>query len=563
MPSDPTVLNTHPDPKAEAGDRRQRALGVLMIVAAFGLLGYNSLASAWHRTWLREAYVPQLEADVRRSPADGPALALLGGRFAQAGDPRAGATLQKAIDAGENTPALWQTLAAVKCFLGDRQGAVQALQDGKRAQGGDNANMDAAIDKVQGMSSKADPRALAQAACPGFPNVLVDAYAQGSYLNGLVAWWGKKHPADSGFATRQEWASDEPQNQQAQQLWAAALIMNERPTDAVGVLENVVNANPNSADAHKALAESMEAAGMNGPAAIGYLETLKLEGGGGSLDALLGLGRCAQLAGLPYARAAFLRATTLTPSSTDAWIGLGRAEMATSPRESIAAFETAAKLQPTRTDYLLDYALALENAGRNEDALAAIDKFVAGNPQNFAGYYQRGHLFMTDHSSTNYLASAASDMKQAVKLAPHNAFAERDLGVILLQQGDTSGARDELVDAVKDDPYDAGAHRALGQAYGKLGQSKGAAKSSQIADEITGIDRQLASLQSPTVKQYEDAGYHKTLARLDYVMGQPMAAVHEVQIVQEIQHDPKSFDAQYQHIRGDVAAVLGADAVGR
>lgn len=65
---------------------------------------------------------------------------------------------------------------------------------------------------------------------------------------------------------------------------------------------------------------------------------------------------------------------------------------------------------------------------------------------------------------SNTLAEAESALRQAVHLEPHNPFALRTLGTLLLMQGDAAAAVDPLRQAIRQAPQDLLALLSLAQA---------------------------------------------------------------------------------------------------
>ena len=135
---------------------------VLLIVAGL------RVADAWHQTERREAFLPQIEVLARRDPHDGPLLALLGARRAEAHDPTAADALRHAVVSGEGTEPVWQALAAATAAIGDRSRALADLKLGRKALGTAPA-LDDALARAEALGPAPDPIALAQAIAPDGP----------------------------------------------------------------------------------------------------------------------------------------------------------------------------------------------------------------------------------------------------------------------------------------------------------------------------------------------------------------------------------------------------------
>ena len=85
-------------PAPAAGKRRLSRPAVALLVLVVLVLLAAVLGSAWQQTRLREAYLPDLEAQAQRSPTDGRLLALLGARLMEAGEQDAAAeTLRRGV----------------------------------------------------------------------------------------------------------------------------------------------------------------------------------------------------------------------------------------------------------------------------------------------------------------------------------------------------------------------------------------------------------------------------------------------------------------------------------
>ena len=300
----------------------RRALRAAVLLLLLALVGWQ-LADAWRQTARREAFLPALEAQALKTPNDGPLLALLGGRRAEAHQASAADALRRAIVAGEQSDIVWQTLAGAVAAGGDRPRALADLRLGINALGAVPSLKDAQA-RAEALGPSPAPGALNQAISPEGAKPLVDAYTRGSFLNGLMQWWGHRFPEQSGFATREEWVRQAPDDAQAQRLWGLALRENGRLPEAGAALARAVDLAPRSPAAHLAFADALQQGGFAEKAGLEYIACLKLRPDW--LPALLGLGNNALGDHLSHATPAFRRATQIAPQSADAWVGLGRAE---------------------------------------------------------------------------------------------------------------------------------------------------------------------------------------------------------------------------------------------
>ena len=480
--------------------------GRLALIAILGLIGLSVWAKAqWSQSLLREAYLPQLETRARQLPSDGRLLALLGARQAQAHDPDCVQTLTQAIANGERDPSVPIALAWIYASIGNNDQALATLRTGQQAQNGATSEIDKALSRVEDVPASADPSQWATAVEPEGPQALVADVARPGALDGLEQWWGRRHPEQSGFATREQWAKDEPNDAEVQRLWGLALLLNQRVLEATDVLQKAEQLAPNSAAIHIAIAQALEAGGDDQRALDAYAETLKLDPN--SVQALIGVGRISLDRRSLDARAAFLKATALAPTSVPAWIGLGRADQLEEDfqAESLHAFETAANLAPDRTDYLADYSQSLVDNGRYDDAEAVVRKYIVTAPTDEAGHYQLGHILLLNNPTPARLAEALSETLKADGLAQHSAPIDQQLGEIRLRLGNADDAIRSLQNAVADDPRDFRAMRILARAYGSAGRTDLSIQMSARAEGLYQAQMKREQLARKTRVEQPDA----------------------------------------------------------
>ena len=391
------------------------------------------LPRAWQETQRREAYLPQLEAMARRDPYDGRLFALLGGRQLEAGEvSEAAATLERALNAGEKTEPVWLNFAAAKAATGERRAPAYlrvAMRDLN------TPGIAAAQARCAALRRDASPLAIAGAICPQGPEPLVRAYSPGSFLNGLVEWWGRQRPEQSGFATRQDWASEEPNDPQAQRLWAEALMQNRRLPEAAAALQNALALAPDSPESHMDAALLLAGQGQLPQAALQYVTCLKLRPRW--LPALLGLGQTLLTVGLPATAAnVYTEATQVAPDSADAWVGRGQAVSASAGYvSSLQAFQTATRLAPSRTDYYDTYSQCLSTAGRWGDAESVLRRRLAVAPADTMSHYLLGRILLHYNATPAREAEAKAQTEVALRLAPQYEPLHQQMADILLREG--------------------------------------------------------------------------------------------------------------------------------
>jgi len=536
---------------------RPAALLFAVLVLSGAAIGFW-FADAWGKTARREAYLPQLEAQSRSSPYDGPLLALLGARLAEAHQQQAAAdALRRSLACGEQSAVVYQTLAASLAASGDHRRALNDLRLGLRSLPGGTPDLDAALDRARALGPNADSPALAQAICPDGPAPLVAAYAQGSSLNAVVSWWGRRHPAQSGFATRQAWAAEEPRDAQAQRLWGLALMTNRRLPEAGAVLANAAALAPRSPATHLAYAQALEAGGLTSKAGLEYIAALNLRPDWP--PALLGLGRNSQAAGLKYARQAFTRATQFAPDSASAWIGLGRACLQHDEDIALAvrAFQAAARLAPARTDFLDDYAEALGKGGHSDEAEALLRRRLAEAPGDFVCRYRLGGLLMNSRPSPARLREAQAQTEESLRLSPHGAGAELQMGTILLNEGREGGALAALKASVADDPYQVQSRNLLAKVYGGLGQAALAQQASAQAARLFALQQRSNVLGNQRDRRFLEPGYHQELARLYRRTGELDKVAQEQALLDLLRRDPQVAARSYREYQASLARALG------
>ncbi len=558
----------HPAERSSPSSARSTAptVNVAGVAAACACLLLLALwlwaASSWRATALREAYLPQLEQQAAHDPYDGALWTLVGAREAEARDPGASQSLIAALRDGENTEQVWQTLAAVDALLGDRGRAMATLGKGRDILQGHSQAIDAALIRCQAVAQNAPPAVLASAICPDGPSGLARHYTGGSIFNSIVEWWGHLHPGESGFTTRQDWASQQPNNFQAQILWGEALLTNRRLPEAALVLNRAVTLAPSSPQALLGLAQVLQAAGRSQDAATEYLQSLKIAPN--SVTALIGLGQVSTAAGLAYARPAFLKATRIAPGNADALVGLGTADTGHDQylQECVSAFRRAVALSPERTDFFDNYADSLARTGKHAQAEVLLQKRLAAQPFDVAGHILYGSLLLQENPTKDRLAQAEAQTRDVLNAslyttitAKQRAVVEAQLGEILLHENDVDGAVNYLQESIADDPYVAEPHSNLARAYAGRGKIQLAAQQQALASSIYNTLQTIAVLESK--ERFLDLDYHRRLASLYRKTGNAAKAAAQMQIVDVIQRNPAAAAKSYVDLQADVHIALG------
>ena len=504
---------------------------LLSLICLCAVIGAFALASAWTRTARREAYLPDLEAQARRSPHDPALLALLGGRLAEAREyDAAERTLQKAVGDGAQDAPVWLTWAACDAALGRPVKAGAVLRLGQRQRAAAPA-IRAALERCRPLGAAPSPAALAQAICPDAAEPLVGAYASGSLLNPLAEIWGRRHPAQSGFETRRRWARERPGDVGVQVLWVDALARNRRPAEAEQAAQGAIQEAPGDAEAHRALADVLFQGGAFVKAGLEYKECLRLRPDW--LPAEIGLGRVAvEKKLIPLAVQMFERATKQDPNSTDAWIGLGRAYLNQRLRadKSLTAFQTAARLSPNRTDYFPYYSDTLVSTYHPDQAEALLRRRLRDTDADARSHYLLALILLNNSPTPARQAEAEAHLRDSLRLEPDAPSVKVRLAQVLLDQSQYQAAEGLLVSSLRDDRYSPLAMSLLARACLGLGQTERAKVAQENSARLSAYTQAIAELQAKEDANPLDPSLHERLASLYGGGGQQEQADREAQM---------------------------------
>jgi tetratricopeptide (TPR) repeat protein len=506
---------------------RWLAPAALLLLAA-GLF----VERGWRATQLREAYLPELEAQAQAHPGDGGLLAVLGLRLSEAGDYGAAAhALQQSVAAGGGDEAVWLTWAAAAAASGDAAQAGAVLRLGLHDRPDLAPALHAAIERCRPLGANPAPVRLAQAICPGGTRLLARRCAAGSILNRFGDWCPWHRPETSGFATRERWARERPRDARAQRLWGEALARNRRLPEAEAVLRHAVELAPGSPEAHLALGDVLAARGAPAKAGLEYVAALKRRPDW--LPALLAFGRVAlEKTLIPIAVDVFERATRAAPKSADAWIGLGRAyyTQRLNLTKALAAYETAARLAPDRTDYFADYFKTLLATYRYDEAEAVVRRRLAAAPDDSECHFLLA-LALLDHRPTPARqAEAEQELRASLRYQPHAPAVEARLAQLLLRRGNAPEAITHAEAALKDDPYSLMAVMTLARAYRQVGRAKEAAAAGERLAWLSQYTQRAAFLEDQIHRQPDNRKAHEELAQLFAAGGEMEKAEREAEM---------------------------------
>ena len=158
---------------------------------------------------------------------------------------------------------------------------------------------------------------------------------------------------------------------------AAALHAAGRREESERVLRELLRREPEFAEAHNTLGVLRMEAGAPAEGAAEFQRALELESG--NANAANNLGNALRALRRPAeAERAYRRALELAPDWADPWNGLGALLVEISRIEdAIQAFERAIALDPRRHEARLNRAIALDTAGRRDEASLAYREFLA------------------------------------------------------------------------------------------------------------------------------------------------------------------------------------------
>jgi tetratricopeptide (TPR) repeat protein len=493
--------------------RRVRILGLALApVVAFAIF-IPAARPAYEATLRREAYLPELARLAQHSPFDGSVQALYAARLAQAGEyTPAAEALQRAVASGENPSLAWLALSASLSASGKKEQAFAALQMALRKS--DNpAEIQRVLARFESLPLSVSPAALAETLCPNGPEHLVAVYGSGSWLNGSVSWWGRNHPDQSGFATREQWAARQPANDRVQLLWSDALLRNRRYLEAATTAQRCLDRNPNQPEAHLLLGNCFTSQGASAKAGLQYVAALKQRPGW--TPALLGLGQCTlNLKLLGMGVDVYQKAIKAAPNSADAWIGLGIAYYNQRIRfgDSLAAFHRAEKLSPERSDYYADYSNSLRANFKFDEAEGLLRTRLAGATQDARCNYLLA-LLLEDHNPTPEREQEAEKrLRLALQVEPDQAAAAAQLGKVMLNKNPNEAVA-LLEKVVKSDLFDTASLMSLAQAYRKAGRPADAEKSQARFRQISHYVARQKYLEDQLRRQPLNVDLHLQLAR--------------------------------------------------
>jgi len=323
---------------------------------------------------------------------------------------------------------------------------------------------------------------------------LLSEVAAGSWLNPVSAWWGRRHPDQSGFATREEWARQEPGNATGQRLWGEALLRNRDLARAGVVLRQAADLEPGSATVHADLGDLYSSQGHSAAAEREYQAALRLD----EHDLAARLGLTSLYLARDKVREAVAQCQAAVrdhPQDADARIALGRVQMrwAAGLEDAVASFAHAAGLAPDRTDYLADYAEALRSTYRLDEAEALLRRRLQAAPEDARARYQLAYLLLHNRPEAGREKEAEQHLRAALAQAPTSPAAG-ELAQLLLRRGQARDAVTLLRQALAANPLDIGSARALAEVYRQMGDAAAARQARLRADRLSDTVARMQAL---------------------------------------------------------------------
>ena len=515
-----------------------------ILVLALGGLGVNSLIQANHGVWLREAYLDDLERYTRKSPKDGPALALLGGRlaevdrFADAAD-----ALSQAIQTGMRDELLWRAWAACLTASGQRPAARAVLEEARKGGASNPAAIDEALKRTEALPPGAADRTIAHALCPLGPGEVAQRYSQGSYLNNFHDGQARNDRAHSGFTYRERLVQANPDLLEAQLLWAEALRRNGRYGEAEQAAQKARTLAPDSLEAKLAYADILLAGGAAVKAALLYKQILAQKPDW--LPAVEGLGRAATQAKLHGLALKNLEpAVKRDPNNIEVWLALGKAYFYQGLRYDLclSAYQRAAALDPDRTDFLVAMADAYRANYKPAEAEALLRRRIAIAPRDAQAHYMLAFQLMTQQKTPAQEEEAEKHLRLSLRLDPAASSAKLLLAQILLDKNDPKQAADAgilLTQILEATPRDRTALRLMAQAYNQIGKPEKAKEILEIAADVSQTDDKIRRLVDQELLEPANSAIHQQLADLYRKTGEVDKAVQQEAMIKMLKTHPE------------------------
>lgn len=226
-----------------------------------------------------------------------------------------------------------------------------------------------------------------------------------------------------------------------QRLLALAYLKLDRRDDALASLKEAIRLRPELTKAHYDLGGAYYEIGDFTNAAGSFEEAIRINPD--FFDALIALGKTYQQSGLYVKAVDVLRkATVIRPDAIDAKTSLGVALiMAGQPEDAAQALQEAIRLSPQSAFAHATLGQAYRLMGKFQEALGALQEALRISPGDPLA---NNYLGQTYQSMERY-QEAVEAFKQAITLKPNFAEVHFNLGVLYLELGSQSQARQEYL----------------------------------------------------------------------------------------------------------------------
>jgi tetratricopeptide (TPR) repeat protein len=266
----------------------------------------------------------------------------------------------------------------------------------------------------------------------------------------------KQRKTDEGFRAAKFAYESDTENLENQLVLAAALGQGDHGNEAMKMLDNVIQRNPNFAEAFATRAllkvrnNSMPGALLDAEKALSIKPHLS------QLWEVVGFLR-QQLKNLPGAIEAMQNALTYSPDNVGYMVHLGELKRQTGlVSESITLLEKAASIAPNNADVWVNLGTALQEIKRVNEAKDAYERALQILPDQPEVTNNLGVMAQVE----GRLEEAVRYFKKAVEIKPNFAAAHCNLGVTLLELGQLGQA--SIRRALEINPANAEAHFSLG-----------------------------------------------------------------------------------------------------
>jgi tetratricopeptide (TPR) repeat protein len=217
---------------------------------------------------------------------------------------------------------------------------------------------------------------------------------------------------------------------------AIAYIQSNNPAQANSELQQTLRVAPGNPLALTALANLNFQQGKYSVAQL-YAEEF-LQKNQANPDAHLMLGRILlKLGQTKQAGGEIAAAEKLAPNDPSVHDSLGLFYFAEkNPEESETEFKTALQENPKNVGVLTDYINLLLSQKQQAQATALVANFVVQNPNEAAGHFLMGQMYMLENNNS----AALSETQKGLQLDPKNVSAYLQMGQIYKNQGNNSAA---------------------------------------------------------------------------------------------------------------------------